>query len=106
MKAKRLSEMTVIELMHHCIADWDSCKEDDDPLIDRVAAIMAHHVLAIASVEMTKLKAERDEARRMYCQVASDCEHDRRSEIPENGSPEDYARNEGWDCFKEDANAR
>lgn len=103
---KRSSEMNVIELVQHMIADWDSCKDNDDPRIDRVAAMMAHHVLAIASVELTKLKAERDQARRMYCQVASDYEHDRRSEIPENGSPEDYARNERWDCFEDDANAR
>jgi len=46
---------------------------------------------------------ERDEARRMYCKEASAFEHHRRDDPPENGAPEDYARNEGWDCFKDGA---
>ncbi len=40
------------------------------------------------------LRAERDEARRMYCNVMTDhCEEHEARQI---------AQEQGWDCFKED----
>ncbi len=52
--------------------------------------------------EIFVLREERDKARRMFCEVSSEFEHYRRTEIPENGSVEDYARNEGWDGLYEE----
>ena len=42
--------------------------------------------------EIERLRAERDEARRMVCGLDADLMEDQR----------DYARHRGWDCFKED----
>ncbi len=58
--------------------------------------------LQIAYARIKTLTTERDEARRMYCNEASDFEHYRKDDPPENGAPEDYARNLYWDCFKQD----
>lgn len=52
--------------------------------------------------ERNAAQKERDEARRMYCQEASAHEHAVKDEPPDNGSPEDHARNHGWQyLFKE-----
>lgn len=52
--------------------------------------------------EIFVLREERNKARRMFCEVSSEFEHYRRCEISENGSVEDYARNEGWDDLYEE----
>jgi hypothetical protein len=43
--------------------------------------------------ELERLRAERDEARRMYCGRVS-------RDVPLDAF--DIAKNHGWDCFKED----
>jgi hypothetical protein len=44
--------------------------------------------------EIARLTAERDEARQMYCNAMTDhCEEHEARQI---------AREQGWDCFKED----
>jgi hypothetical protein len=42
--------------------------------------------------EIATLKAERDEARRWFCQHV---------ELPHGGDGTGYAKVHGWDCFKE-----
>jgi hypothetical protein len=42
--------------------------------------------------EAVRLQAERDEARRDACNMAANFA----------GTPEEYAKHRGWDCFKED----
>jgi len=44
-----------------------------------------------------KLRDERDEARRIAC--LQSCMGD---DEPREWSPEDFAKQQGWDCFKED----
>ena len=47
-----------------------------------------------AADEIERLRAERDEARQMYCNAMTDhCEEHEARQI---------AREQGWDCFKED----
>jgi len=46
--------------------------------------------------EVEQLRAERDEARRMYCGRVS-------RDVPLDAF--DIAKNHGWDCFEEDNNA-
>jgi hypothetical protein len=45
--------------------------------------------------DMNKLKAERDEARREVCELAS---------RPYIKHAYEYAHERGWDCYKEDGN--
>lgn len=66
------------------------------------AMLAAQKVLAVASAELTKLKNERDSARRWVCHFLA---HDRTQQARENGLsaevlPQDVADDQGWDCFK------
>lgn len=45
--------------------------------------------------DMNKLKAERDEARREVCYAEINGQYGRRY------TPQDIAKERGWDCFKE-----
>jgi hypothetical protein len=47
--------------------------------------------------EIARLTAERDEARRIAC--LQSCMGD---DEPREWSPEDFAKQHGWDCFRED----
>ena len=47
-----------------------------------------------AADEIERVRAERDEARRMYCSNMADVVNPYRS-------PEDLAADRGWDCYKE-----
>ena len=46
-----------------------------------------------ADAALVRMKAERDEARRRLCIWAQDDSH---------GDGREYAKEQGWDCFKED----
>jgi hypothetical protein len=66
---------------------------------DAAEAIERLRELLQNSYEFTKtLTAERDEARRYVCNLVS------WDDQAENfaGTPHEYARRRGWDCFKED----
>jgi predicted RecB family endonuclease len=54
--------------------------------------------LNFAAAQIERLQAERDEARRYVCNLVS------WDDQAENfaGTPHEYARQKGWDCFKED----
>jgi hypothetical protein len=49
--------------------------------------------------DLAKMKAERDEARRMYCMAQSHVDEEYGKTI----LPEDQAAERGWDCFKENS---
>jgi hypothetical protein len=49
-------------------------------------------------IELDEMRKERDEARRIAC--LQSCMGD---DEPREWSPEDFAKQQGWDCFKEDA---
>ena len=83
--------MSTIEKIAHLRADWDSCRRSD-PLVAMVAAAVAHSVLREAGEEITRLRAERDDARRMFCTYKGDSH---------STLPESLAEEIGWDCFKE-----
>ena len=53
-------------------------------------------VLRAAADEIERLRAERDEARRRYCFAMA--EHGEQAEAQQT------AKDEGWDCFKENTN--
>ena len=60
---------------------------------------------AEAQREVARLTAERDDARRMYCKAVADhYEYACNAELDGAGpySQKDVAKDEGWDCFKED----
>ena len=55
--------------------------------------------------EIKRLTAERDVARRMYCKAVADhYEYACNAELDGAGpyTQKDVAKDEGWDCFKED----
>ena len=54
-------------------------------------------MLLDAADEIERLRKERDRARQMYCNAMTDhCEEHEARQI---------AKEQGWDCFKEDGNA-
>ena len=53
--------------------------------------------IELLRIEIDTLRKERDEARRMAC--LQSCMGD---DEPREWSPEDFAKQHGWDCFKED----
>ena len=64
---------------------------------ETLQAQLGKNAIALAATfrELRKAEAERDEARRMYCNAMTDhCEEHEARQI---------AREQGWDCFKEDA---
>ena len=56
--------------------------------------------IAEAAAYIERLRAERDEARRMVCEKEETLGCDERG-VPRNGSARDQAKQRGWDCFKE-----
>jgi predicted nucleotidyltransferase len=56
-------------------------------------AVLYDKIVAL-EIENKRLTAERDEARQMFCNAMTDhCEEDEARQI---------AKEQGWDCFKED----
>ena len=51
--------------------------------------------------EIARLKEERNEIRRSFCQMVSDYEADAHGNM--ETSKEQVATNNGWDCFKEES---
>ena len=56
-----------------------------------------------AYAEIMRLRAERDEARRIACKMEERLGCDD-SGCPKNGSARDHAKRMGWDCYKENTN--
>ena len=54
-----------------------------------------------AANEIERLREERDEARRIACEMEERLGCDE-SGYPKNGLAQDHAKRRGWDCFKED----
>ncbi len=52
--------------------------------------------------EMNQLRKERDEARIWLCKVLAKPEFVTGLAKPGKGRPQDFAKEHGWDCFKED----
>ncbi len=58
---------------------------------------MEQIIMKQAYGDIVRLTAERDEARQMYCNAMTDhCEEHEARQI---------AKEQGWDCYKEDGNA-
>ena len=55
--------------------------------------------IAEAAAYIERLRAERDEARRLYCRAVEEIEHGMTNETERMVA--DYL---GWDCFKENTN--
>jgi len=63
------------------------------------------HMCDMRSEKIIELTDERDEARRMYCKAVADhYEYACNAELDGAGpyTQKDVAKDEGWDCFKED----
>ena len=54
------------------------------------------------ALEVERLRAERDAARRMVCEKEETLGCDERG-VPRNGSARAEAKRRGWDCFKENS---
>ncbi len=54
-------EMTVPQRIEHLLADWKTCKDTQDPMILRVAATVAHHVLKQARDKIEELQLSNEE---------------------------------------------
>lgn len=98
---KRLAELS--ELIMNCVPLNDSDFTDIDEAITEIERLRKElteriHMCDMRSEKILELTTERDEARKMYCEVAA---------MDESGyvKPIDmrhYAESCGWDCFKED----
>jgi len=122
---KKWDAMTVSERIDHLLADWKTVSDTSDPLVLRVAAAVAHHVLKQAQSEIEQLRLsreervanqrsydaelreqiaqtrrERDAVRRWLCNILA------KEEIVCNPAnqldPRDVAKLQGWDCFEEE----
>lgn len=96
--------MSVEKRAKHIVRDWQDCRESNEPMVLRVAAVVAHAVLSEAIVELSNLRAERDEARRRVCENA--IQHGRvyrrvGRDTVRCETPQQVAEVMGWDCYKE-----
>jgi hypothetical protein len=81
---------------------------DDDDIVHRLRlwaegvqnqkAVVLAVAITEAAAEIERLRAERDEARRMCCEHATIDE----SGYVKHGTMLHFAESRGWDCFKED----
>jgi hypothetical protein len=84
--------MSVEQRARHIIRDWQDSRESSDPMVLRVAAVVAHAVLQELVTKTDELRAERDEARQMWCHAMW---------LIGGKRPDEQAKAKGWDCFKE-----
>jgi predicted RNase H-like nuclease (RuvC/YqgF family) len=75
-----------------------------------VAALKAcidrkHEVLDATIRQLRKVEAERDEARRWLCRVLANPSMVTGLDKPGEGKPRDFAAEQGWDCFRAEADA-
>jgi hypothetical protein len=66
------------------------------------APATAVHYIECAIKEIERLRAERDEARRLYCIAFQEITEN----LGEKNTTESIAEEMGWDCFKENTNAQ
>jgi phosphomevalonate kinase len=59
--SKTWDEMTIPQRIEHLLADWKTCKDTQDPMILRVAATVAHHVLKQARDKIEELQLSSEE---------------------------------------------
>jgi hypothetical protein len=122
---KKWDAMTVSERIDHLLADWKTVSDTSDPLVLRVAAAVAHHVLNQAQAEIEQLRLsgeervanlrsydaelreqvaqtrrERDAVRRWLCNILANPEMV--CDLAKPLDPRDVAKEQGWDCFKEE----
>ena len=77
--------------------------DDKKDIVDRLMLKSPLHNLTSyelveAANEITRLRKERDEARRMYCKKVENASRQYGT------SANDVAKQLGWDCFKENTN--
>ena len=61
-------------------------------------AQLARSTITDLNIEVEKLRDDRDEARRMFCEFVSQDRIEGYVDHP-NPKPEDVAREQGWDCY-------
>ena len=88
------------ELVHTLTLERDSAREKIDRIMSGLeGCCMTCEPIGVRNQQMeheiATLKAERDEARRRLCIWAQDDSH---------GDGREYAKEQGWDCFKENTN--
>lgn len=59
--------------------------------------------IAALEIEVEELTRERDEARRWLCEVLARPHILTGLDVPGHGTKHDFAKEHGWDCFKEKA---
>lgn len=64
---------------------------------------MLYHEIEKLELEIERLRAERDEARRMSCGFESRLDREYGNIDPLRFSPTALAAERGWDCFKEES---
>ena len=65
-------------------------------------AQLARSTVTDLTIEVEKLRAERDYARKWLCEVLANPKRITGLAKPGKGRPMDFAIEQGWDCFKED----
>ena len=68
------------------------------------SAETGHPAWTITEIEIERLRAERDEARREVCGLLVACHTDPDHDKPDPNLKHIHAGIRGWDCFKEDSN--
>jgi hypothetical protein len=80
--------------------EWFQVAADE---IERLRAELVSKADELAATvrQLRKVQDERDEARRWLCQVLAKPEFVTGLAKPGQGRPHDFAKEQGWDCFKE-----
>ena len=81
----------------------DNAKEQDatDVVVGLCEAADEIERLRQLSGKAGQLREERDEARQWLCQVLAKPTSVMGLAVPGNGTKHDFAKEQGWDCFKE-----
>jgi hypothetical protein len=74
---KQWDAMSIEERIDHLLADWKLYRETNDPVVLRVAATMAHHVLAQSREAMEQLRLSCEERKASWASH----EHEMREQI-------------------------
>ena len=95
--------MIVVEPESLCKTDLHYIEDAADE-IERLRAELVRKADELAATvrELRKVEAKRDEARRWLCQVLAKPQFVTGLAKPGKGRPEDFATEQGWDCFRDD----
>ena len=93
---EKQKNVVVSVLMSEAADEIERLRAERDEAMDEISLLRS--TVTDCNIEIEQLRKERDEARRGMCNLLSWEDHHNKF----CGSPAEYAKQRGWDCFKED----